>query len=229
MPALPSQLGGDPRPAVRRNLESDSLDGVSQVHVELTSIRLGIDAVERGPADVAQFAHSHHRHRGAFLALILDELIRRGFPVSACSIRCCSMRCKHPFKKSISTACCPTLRSSCATFVSSHRRFPTPGNAFAGPWRNSFRQRCSTFGLTSNARATSATEDPASNCWIAANFSSRVKLRRVKPMNHCSIHRILTLNCLSQNWGQVHKSGIDGAIADGIATDMLTYRSCDAE
>ena len=35
----------------------------------------------------------------------LDLPVDRGFPVSACSIRCSSMRCKHPFKKSLSSAC----------------------------------------------------------------------------------------------------------------------------
>jgi hypothetical protein len=40
----------------------------------------------------------------------LDPLVDAGFPVSACSIRCSSMRCKHPFKKSISRACWLTQR-----------------------------------------------------------------------------------------------------------------------
>jgi hypothetical protein len=35
----------------------------------------------------------------------LDFPVDRGLPLSACSIRCSSMRCKHPFKKSISRVC----------------------------------------------------------------------------------------------------------------------------
>ena len=35
-----------------------------------------------------------------------------GFPFDTCSIRCSSMRCKHPFKKSISSVCCRILQVS---------------------------------------------------------------------------------------------------------------------
>src|SRR6266853_1055202 len=73
------------------------------------------------------------------------------------------MRCKQPFKKSISKACWPTLRSNSAIRPSAQRCFPLPGNALPGPVRNSRRQRCSTFGLTSNARAASPMETPCSS------------------------------------------------------------------
>src|SRR5437763_1158746 len=64
----------------------------------LRAVPLPVKAVEASPADVAQFAHAQNRHLDAFLDLTLDVPTGRGFPVSACGIRCSSMRCKHPFK-----------------------------------------------------------------------------------------------------------------------------------
>ena len=119
-----------------------------------------VEAVEAGPAHPAQLHHPLDRQSPVRLHFFFDLPVDRGFPVSACSIRCSSMRCKHPFKKSISSACWPTFRSSSATRPSDQRCFPLPGNALPGPWRNSRRQRCSTFGFTSNARATSADRYP---------------------------------------------------------------------
>jgi hypothetical protein len=60
----------------------------------------------------AQFHHALDRQSPAGRHFFLDLPVDRGFPVNACSIRCSSMRCKHPFKKTISTVCWPILRSS---------------------------------------------------------------------------------------------------------------------
>jgi hypothetical protein len=48
--------------------------------------------------------------------------------------------------------------------------------------RNSRRQRCSTFGFTSQARATSASEAPNSNRRMASSLNSFVNFRRDNPM-----------------------------------------------
>ena len=114
------------------------------------------------------------------------------------------MRCKHPFKKSISSVCWPIFRSNSAIRPSAQRRCPWPGKTLPGPCRNSRRQRCSTLGLTSNPRATSVIETPASSRRTAANLNSRVNCLRDNPMTQSSIHWILSLNQLSHFWGQVH-------------------------
>src|SRR5207248_8015445 len=93
------------------------------------------------------------------------------------------MRCKQAFKKSISNACCPILRSSSATRPSDQRCFPLPGNTFPGASRNSRRQRCSTFGLTSTPRATSAIDTPCSSRRTAANLNSFVNCLRDNPID----------------------------------------------
>jgi hypothetical protein len=172
LPSAPAQLRHDPWTAVIGELKGDALDCIPQFHVAVLALAIRVVAIEAGAADLAEFAQALDRHRGPFFDLPLNLPVGCGFPVKACSIRSSSIRCKHPFKKSISRACWPTLRSNCATFVSSQRRFPSPGNAFPGPSRNSFRQRCSRFALTSNARATSATLAPASNRCNAAIFTS---------------------------------------------------------
>src|ERR1700693_3015832 len=161
IPSPPLQLGSDSRPAITRKLQSNALDLVPQIQILVGRLSVRVKSIEGGPADLPHFAHSLDRHLAAFLELAFDLPAGRGLPVSACSIRSSSMRCKHPFKKSISRVCLPTFLSSGATLVSSQRRFPPPGKALPGPWRNSFRHRCSRFGLTSNARATSETESPA--------------------------------------------------------------------
>src|SRR5579864_2082385 len=60
----------------------------------------------------------------------------------------------------ISNACCPTLRSSAAVRCSSARLRPGPESARRPNCRPSRRQRRSTFGFTSQARATWATGIP---------------------------------------------------------------------
>ena len=52
-------------------------------------------------------------------------------------------------------------------------------------------------------RATSASDTPASNRRTAASLNSLVNCLRDNPMTQFSIHWILSLNRLSQKWGQV--------------------------
>jgi hypothetical protein len=106
-----------------------------------------IEAVEAGAAQAAQLHHARHRQAPVRLHFFFDFPVDRGFPISACRIRCSSMCCKHPFKKSISSACWPTFRSNSAIPPSDQRGFPLPGNTLPGPCRNSRRQRCNTFGF----------------------------------------------------------------------------------
>src|SRR6202140_5254686 len=134
------------------------------------------------------------------------------------------MRCKHPFKKSISRACWPILRSNSAMRPSAQRWFPLPGNALPGPVRNSRRQRCSTLGLTSNARAASPMETPCSSRRTAASLNSFVNNLRDNPMTQFSFKWILSLNCLCQNWGQVQTDPYGSFVESfGLKTRGLTH------
>ena len=82
------------------------LISVAQFHVAIRPRRaIFIEAIEAGSADPAQLHHPFDAQPPVGLHFFLDLPVDRGFPVSACSIRCSSMRCKHPFKKSISTVC----------------------------------------------------------------------------------------------------------------------------
>src|SRR6516225_3150988 len=194
---------GNSRTTVARKLQRYPLDLVTQIQIAIDRLAVRIESIEGGATDSGEYTHPVHSHRGAFFIVGLDVPAGRGFPVNACRIRCSSILCKQPFKKSISTACWPTFRSNWATLPSSQRRFPRPGKALPGPWRNSLRQRCNRFGLTSNARATSAIDAPASHRCKAASFNSFVNFRRDNIMSQFSIHRILTLNRLSQKAWQV--------------------------
>ena len=80
----------------------------------------------------------------------------------------------------------PTLRSSAATCCSSARLRPGPANARLPNSRNSRRQRYNPFGLTSAARATSATATPISIRRTADSLNSRVNLLRHNPMTQFS-------------------------------------------
>src|SRR5580698_213586 len=86
---------------------------------------------------------------------------------------------------------------------SAQRCFPCPGNTLPGPCRISRRQRCSTFGFTSSARATSPIELPRSSRCTAASLNSLVNILLDNPMTQFSFGWILSLNWLCQKWGQV--------------------------
>jgi hypothetical protein len=138
-PSLTPQLGGDAWPSVARPLQRDALDRIAQLHVASTGLAVRIEAVETGPTHPAQLQHALHCQSTVGVHFFPDLTVDCGFPFAACSIRCSSMRCKHPFKKSISRVCCPILRSNSAMRPSDQRRCPWPGNAFPGPCRNSLR------------------------------------------------------------------------------------------
>jgi len=61
------------------------------------------------------------------------------------------------------------------------------GEDVPGPARNSRRHRCSTFGFTSNPRATSAIDTPCSSRRTAASLNSFVNCLRDNPMTQFSI------------------------------------------
>jgi hypothetical protein len=88
------------------------------------------------------------------------------------------MRCKQPFKKSISRACWPISRSSSAIRPSDHRCFPLPGNALPGPSRNSRHQ-----------------ETPCSSCLTAASLNSFVNCLRDNPVTQ--ILHSMNFECLN--------------------------------
>ena len=175
LPSTPPQLGGDAWTPVAGHLQRDPLNRVAQLHVAIRTRRLGVlEPVEAGRETRPNFTIRSMLNPRLRLHFFLGLPVDRGFPFNACSIRCSSMRCKHPFKKSISSACWPILRSNSAIRPSAQRRFPVPGNTLPGPWRNSRRQRCSTFAFTSNARATSPMETPCSSRRTAASLNSLV-------------------------------------------------------
>src|SRR4029077_21179509 len=64
-------------------------------------------------------------------------------------------------------------------------------------------QRCSTFGFTSIARATSPRETPCSSRRTAASLKSFVNILLDNPMTQFSFEWILSRNWLCQKWGQV--------------------------
>jgi hypothetical protein len=105
------QFGRDAPPAVVGRLQRDALDGIAQVDVLVPSGGRGQKAVVTGPAQWGQSAHLCHAHARFPPDLLLDVFVDRGFPFNACNIRCSSMRCKQPFKKSISSVCWPIFRS----------------------------------------------------------------------------------------------------------------------
>src|SRR6185437_845700 len=130
-PATAPQLSGDPRPPITRHLERNSLDGVPQLHIVVGGLCPRIKTIETSAAHSCQLAHALDRQLVA-AHFFPDLLVNCGFPVNACSIRCSSMRCKHRFKKSISSACWPIFRSSSATRFSSALFLPKPGKARSG-------------------------------------------------------------------------------------------------
>jgi hypothetical protein len=189
-PASPVQFGRDARAPIAGEFQRDPLDRVPQIDVGISGGRRGAEPIESGPAHLPEQAHLPDAHDCFLLDLVSDFFADCGFPVTACRIRRSSMRRKQFFKKSISSVCWPIFRSSCAFSFSSHRRLPAPGNEFPGASRNSCRQRCNKLGFTSNARATSATEEPDSSRCTAASFISRVNFLRDNPMSQ-NLHSMI--------------------------------------
>ena len=91
--------------AVARELQCDSLHRVPQVRLRIATGASRRKTIKSRPAHFRQRAHALHRQGFGSISLALDLAIDSGFPIMACSCRCCLMRCKHPFKKSISSVC----------------------------------------------------------------------------------------------------------------------------
>ena len=104
-PLLPPQFGREASPAVAGKFQRDPLGCIPQGHVRVRSRRLRPKAVMPRSAHSGQCAHAFHRQTFASVLLGLDLRVDSGLPFKACSFRCSSMRCKHPVKKSISSAC----------------------------------------------------------------------------------------------------------------------------
>src|SRR5271157_4893560 len=83
--------------------------------------------IKPSAADFRQIAHPLHPQTSSRCDFPLDLFVDRAPPASARSWRCSSTRCKARFKKSISSACCPILRSSSATRSASDRLCPQEG------------------------------------------------------------------------------------------------------
>src|SRR5665213_838803 len=109
---------------------------------------------------------------------------------------------------------------------SAQRCFPCPGNTLPGPSRISRRQRCSTFGFTSSARATSPIVLPRSSRCTAASLNSFVNILLDNPMTQFSFGWILSLNRLCQKWGQVH-SGVTACYYRTHRTEEVLETSLD--
>jgi hypothetical protein len=129
-PPSPLQLFRHTRPSAAGECQRNPLHSIAQLHVFFPPAS-GRKTIKPGTTDPGPIAHLPQIQFG-FLALAFDLLVNSGFPVNACSLRCSSMRCKHPCKKSISRVCCPTLRSSSAIRPSGQRALPFPGNALPG-------------------------------------------------------------------------------------------------
>jgi hypothetical protein len=173
-----AQFRGDARSPVTWPRQRNAREGSAQIQVASAARRdRGGAAIEAGPAHPAQLYHPSNTQSTAGVRLFRDLPIDCGLPWHACSIRGSSMRCKHPFKKSIASACWPILRSNSAIRPSGQRRCPLPGNAGPGPCRNARRPWCNRLGFTSNARAISPGGTPSSSRPIAAHLGGASPLR----------------------------------------------------
>src|SRR5215470_5807962 len=125
---------------VRRPFKRDSLDRAAQVHVRFLSFSPQQETVVAGAADshhLAQLVHCDLRF-GCFADLLVEPVVPLPTTGGTCSLK----RRKTFFKKSISIACCPILRSSSGIRCSSS--FPwvcaaCPGNARCSPRARYFR------------------------------------------------------------------------------------------
>src|SRR5207249_2237433 len=102
---LTPQFCRDPAPAVAGHLQGQVLESVAQFHVPVYWLRGLPVTVEPRSAHLPQLAHPPSREPATRLHFLLDLLVDSSLPVSACSFRCSSTRCKHRRKKSISKAC----------------------------------------------------------------------------------------------------------------------------
>src|SRR5712691_1120004 len=186
-PTAPPQLGRHTAPTVAGPLQRDPLDLVAQIDAGILRRRRVPPTVEASPAHRGERTQPLQGNQRSQAHFFLDVRVDEPRVVNACSLRCSSAYCKHRRKKSFSMAWRPTFRSSSATRLSSARILPWPVNALIPCSCNSRFQRCNTFGLTSQARATSAREAPSSSRLTAASLNSFVNCLRDMLMTLFSI------------------------------------------
>src|SRR6516225_8033221 len=128
-PAL--QFETNPPAAVAGELQGNALNGIAHFQVAIDRLRRPLPpAIESGPAYLRQPTALAQLDATGQLHFFFQVRIDEPRVVNPCSFRCSSTCCKHPRKKSISSACCPTLRSSVASRCSSAGSAParkTPG------------------------------------------------------------------------------------------------------
>src|SRR5271170_2454511 len=132
LPALALEFGGDAWPSISREAQGDPLNHVAQLGIAHSRRGFQIEAIVRGAAHACQCRQLNRRQRATPFPFLPDFPAEGGLAVSACDLRRSSICRKQPFKKSISMACWPILRSNSATCVSSARRRPSPENAEFG-------------------------------------------------------------------------------------------------
>src|ERR1035437_5346386 len=168
----------DPAPPQRRRqvrIHFQPVGGVGRRY-KLTSADSA--PVKSRSTDSRQRAHPADREWSSGFHFALDLVVNGAPPFAARSGRCCSTCCKARFKKSISSTCCPILRSNSAIRVSSARFWPTPGNARSPNLSTSRLQRYSSWRLTSRLRATKPAGSPARNRCTASSLNSLVNFLR---------------------------------------------------
>ncbi len=130
LPSAAFQLGSNPSPPVGGHVQGDFLNLIPQIHVAIFGYRFIPAPVRARPAYAGCLAHADDRH-GRFPVSFFGKLLVDGaVPMSVCSIRASSIRCKRRFKKSISRVCWPIFRPSSATRPlrpSASRVLETPG------------------------------------------------------------------------------------------------------
>src|ERR1019366_4368933 len=171
-----AQLRRDPPAAVGWPLQRYALHLVAQFHGCGPSADSA--PVKSRSTDSRQRAHPADREWSSGFHFALDLVVNGAPPFAARSRRCCSTCCKARFKKSISSTCCPILRSNSAIRVSSARFWPTPGNARSPNLSTSRLQRYSSWRLTSRLRATKPAGSPARNRCTASSLNSLVNFLR---------------------------------------------------
>lgn len=116
------------------------------------------------PAYRGRLEQALQRQSLAPVLLGLDLTADSGFLVNGCSFRCWSIRYKHPLQEVDLQSMVADLVLQLVHLALFPASLPQAKKGIAGPWRNSFRQRCGIFGLTSKARVISATDARISSC-----------------------------------------------------------------
>src|ERR1700756_3871070 len=144
----PNQFAMHTPIAISWPLQRDLLHLAAQVHVGFLTWRAPQETVISRPAHARDLAEPVHRCRR--FCGFADLLVEPASPLPTAGSGCSLKRRKAFFKKSISIACCPILRSSsgirCASSFDSMRT-PWPGNASSPFARHSPLQTSSRLGL----------------------------------------------------------------------------------